>query len=302
MKVTQHFISGLDIQKEYLTIAQYAPEERAVMLVAIQPIPADSKLSAEKRTTIELGALKNKFKLTHPAINCSLASEYAVIKKVPVDPGEQNLDEALAWELGQQVIGLADDYFFDFQECGLRPDGLREFLLVAYQHEKIDSLTAILKTHRLTPCVVDVDLFALVNVFEVNYPEQFDSRSVIVHAEGDVAKLIVIERGMYIDHELMSYPNGTDPQTFAGLLHEMAAKTLQYTRSSVLAAEVSLFVTGSLFGQEGYFDAAKKVLRNAELLDPFRKIGCRVGVDSEQLVAYITQLSVAVGLALRGND
>lgn len=302
MKVTQHFISGLDIQKEYLTIAQYAPEKRAVMLVAIQPIPTSTTLSAEKRTTIELGALKNKFKLTNPAINCSLACEHAVIKRVPVDQTEPNIDEALAWELGQQVIGLADDYYFDFQECGLRPDGLREFLLVAYQREKIDSLTAILKTHRLTPRVVDVDVFALVNLFEVNYPEQFNGRSVLVHAEGEVAKLIVIERGMYLDHELVLYPYGTDPQVFVGLLHEMVAKTLQYTRCSILAAEVPLFVTGSLFGLEGYFEATKKVLRSAELLNPFRKIGCRVGVDGEQLSAYITQLSVAVGLALRGNE
>ncbi|MBN1309157.1 MAG: pilus assembly protein PilM [Chitinispirillaceae bacterium] len=302
MKPERNCISGLDIQHDYLTVAQYAPDDHAVMLVAIQPITAERGTSPDESLGRELGALRNRFKFVDADINCSLRGEYAIIKKVPVDPEEKEIGTALTWELGQHIIGSVDEYFFDYEECGRSADGLQEYLIVAYRKEHVEHMTALLRRQKLTPCIVDLDLFALINVFEANYPEFKAQPAVLLHAEGEKAQLILTHHGKYIDHESIDYGAMADPQTFAELLNAEVERLCSFATLSGKGTGIPIFTAGSLFIQDGFLESVASVAGNVSLLHPFRKIGCRVGLDNDQLSAYLAQLCVAVGLALRGNE
>jgi Tfp pilus assembly PilM family ATPase len=301
MKQTNATISGLDIQKEYLTVAQYNADEHAVMLVAIQPLSDGGNGSASPALSAEIGALKGKFKFGTAPVNCALSGEFAVIKKVPVESQEKNLDSALQWELGQQIIGSVEEYAFDYQHIGTGPDGIEEYLVVAYRKEQVDAFTSLLKRHKLSAGVVDLDLFALINVFEANYPEEAGRPVLLLHAETARAKLVMTHHGNYVDHDFFSYDDGIDPQTFAGLLQNASQRLCSITTLTGGVAEVPVYAAGSLFTQAGFLEALQSATGNVTLLHPFKKIGCRIGVDSEQLAAFLPQLSVAVGCALRGG-
>lgn len=299
MKKEHQQFSGLDIQAEYLTVAQYSPAEHAVMLVAIQPISPESGKTSEDAAGRELASLKTRFKFNDADVNCSLSGDYAVIKRVPVDPEEHDVDAALMWELGQNIIGSVDEYAFDFEEYGKSVDGLREYLVVAYRKDMVERMAALLKRQKLSPGVIDLDLFALVNVFEANYPEFGAEPVVLLHAESHNAKIILTHHGKYIDHECFLFTPGIDPHSFVEQLQAEVARLSSFATLSVGDRGVPVFAAGGLFVQPGFMEAAASAAGNIALLDPFKKIGCRVGVDSEQLAAFLPQLSIAVGCALR---
>lgn len=291
MKTSNNCWSGLDIQKEYVTLAQYVPDDNTVTMVAIQAIESPDAGSLPLK---ELKILKNKFKLSGTPVICSLPGENAIVKKVLVDKGGSDLHAVVRWELEQQIIGDPEEYAWDYQEYGTQADSPKQMLLVAYRQDTMDDLYLLLKQNRMTPSVIDLDAFALINVFEANYDEFIAQPAVLVHAEGEKACVVLTRNGTYLDHDCFSYPYGLEAGQFAMQLQD----ALQRLGSG--AAPV--FCAGSLFKQEGYIDSVKSGCGSAELLHPFRKIGCRVGVDNEQLSAYLSQLVIAVGLALRGNE
>ena len=302
MKSSHKVFSGLDIQKEYLTIAQYAPDEHSVMLVAIQPISNPSETSSLESASEELRTLKSKFKFANTNVNCSIPGEYAIVKKAPVDHGENDITGALKWELEQQIIGEVDEYIFDFDKFGTGTDGLEEYLVVAYRRDKINELATLLKRNKLSLSIVDLDVFAMINVYEANYDDYLQQPVLLVHAENEKAKLILTHQGKYIDFECFDYDYGPDPQAFAGRLKDEAQRLCLLSAFPNGAVGVPIFSAGTLFTQEDFGPSVASYVGEVSLLDPFRKISCRVGVDNVQLSTYLPQLSVAVGLALRGNE
>lgn len=301
MKSSMKYSTGLDIQHEYLTLAQYDPGEHAVTMVAIQPITVSAAASPIEAAGDDLDSLRSRYKLVSGLINCALPGDYTILKKLPVDPQEDDVDGALAWELGQHLVGDVDEYFVDYEPVGKSPDGLQEYLVVASRREQVDQFTGFLKRHKLVPGVVDIDLFALINVFEANYPELTDRPALILHAENESARLIMTQKGSYVDHETINYDTEIDPRTFTEHLQAGTERLLSFTRSRDDGTAIPIFSSGGLFVQPGFLDAVASAVTTVSQLNPFRKIGCRVGVEEDKLAGYIPQLSVAVGLSLRGD-
>jgi Tfp pilus assembly PilM family ATPase len=302
MKNSSKTISGLDIQREYVSVAQYSHDENAVLLVAIQPVSIIAGRDLGEQISDDLKELRGKFKFTNPDIVCSIPSEYAVVKHIKIDNEDETPQDALEWELSQQVIGSIDEYVFDFQETGVVTDTQKSFLAVAYRKDTVHSISSTIKKIRLNPIVVDLDIFALINVFEANYPEKIEFPAVIIHSENDKTKQILTRNGEFIDYECFEHETGSlDPLSFAEKNRSELDKLLSLNYSVLENNPVGIFFTGSMYSQQQYCDVIIDKLGNGELLDPFRKIGCRVGVGEEQLKTYKSQLAVAVGLAYRGN-
>ncbi len=302
MKDRGKLISGLDIQSDYLTIAQYAEDENAVVLVAIQPINCDEGVSALEAAAKELDILIKRFKFTNACINCSLPGDYAIVKKVPVDPEEKSVHRALSWELGQHIVGSLDEYVFDYESCGKSADGIDEYLIVAYRKGEVDNLTGFLKRRKLTPGVVDIDLFSLINVFEANYPDYREQPALILHAETEKAKMVITHHGKYIDHQCFDYTSRIDPNTFAGLLNRERIRLCSFATLSKQVTSIPIFACGGLFVRKEFLETSAVAAGNVEVLNPFRKIKCRVSMDNERLSTYIARLPLAVGLSLRGDQ
>jgi Tfp pilus assembly PilM family ATPase len=303
MKNNVQFINGLDIQKEYLSIVQYSPQEKAVVLVAIQPMASGDVDTIWSRTSSALLELKSKFKFSSPEIICSVPADFVFVKRLAVDETIVKSQDMLQWELSQHLLGSIEEYVVDFQKDGIfRPQLNGEYLAVAYRKDNLDHLLSTLKMLKLKPIVVDIDMFAIVNVFEANYKDQLSVPVMLAHAESGKTKILLTQDGQFIDtHIFESESEQTDPEMYAERFANELQGFLQYNTSR-LVDPASLFLTGSLFSDQNFLNAVVLKVGYGELLNPFREIGCRVGTESDQIMAYAAQLSVAVGLALRGYE
>lgn len=304
MKASRKYLSGLDIQSDYMSIAQYSPQENAVLSVAIQPFTADNGGDSWECAGQELKKLKNKFKFYSPEVACSLPTEYAIIKHIQLESEETEVNELIEWELAQQIIGSIDEYSFDFQECVAEGNGAyKNYLTVAFRHSLVERFSTLLKANKLHPQVIDLDAFAIINTFEANYRERIYTPAVIVHGESEKTKMILTRNGNYIDMECFNYTyESLNADSYSLQLQSEINRFLALNHRIDVQPRVSLYFTGSLFTQMEFRDAVCAKMGSGELLYPFRKVGCRIAIDSDQLMTYAPQLSVAVGLALRGNE
>lgn len=302
MKTLKKYLSGLDIQSDYMSIAQYSSQENAVLSVAIQPLSTEDGGDNWECAGAELKKLKGKFKFYSPDVACSLPTEFAVIKHMQVEHDEADIQGYIEWELSQQIIGSLDEYTFDFQQNG-EDAAFKSYLTVAFRNAYVDRFSTLLKGMKLHPQVIDLDVFAIINTFEANYRERIYTPAVIVHGENEKTKIILTRNGTYLDLECFNYPyESMGAVEYAERLQTEINRFLALNSTIDVQPRMSLYLTGSLFTQMEYRESVCSKMGSGELLYPFRKVGCRISIDNDQLMVYAPQLSVAVGLALRGNE
>ncbi|NLP02498.1 MAG: pilus assembly protein PilM [Fibrobacter sp.] len=303
MKKSPRYISGLDIQNDYISVTQYSFEQDAVLLIAIQPVSTVENIDQLQNTENKLKELRGKFKFHSPDVVCSIASDCAVIKHISCDRDEPDLKGMVKWELSQQLISQVDQYVFDFQELLSSNGNSRDVLAVAFHSESVKNLTSMLKKLKLNPLVMDLDIFALINVHEANYKENIPFNTIIVHGESEKTKMVLTKNGVFLDNDSFEYNyEAIDPVSYFQRLQGEISRFAGLSGINAGDGSLRILFTGSLFCQEEFRDAAGGFMGNGEILNPFRKVNCLAGVDEENLAKYSPQLAVAVGLALRGGN
>jgi type IV pilus assembly protein PilM len=111
------------------------------------------------------------------------ASGHAVIVKKITLPSQspEELDETIHWEAEQYIPFDINEVNVDYQilqESGL--DGQMDVLLVAAKKDLIDNYQTVIQEAGLNLSVMDVDAFALGNMFEHSYPTPPESAIAIV--------------------------------------------------------------------------------------------------------------------------
>jgi Tfp pilus assembly PilM family ATPase len=291
-------VCGIEMGNDLLSVVQYDPQRGAVTAVAVKPIDKTGEAWWEA-IGYEFGIMAEQMKLRGIQPVCSLPSDSAIIKKLLLDSGSDDIEGSLEWELSQQIIGSADEYVFDFHKCGGRAGFATDnYLTVAFMPEPLKRLSALLKSNKLKPSVIDLDLFALMNVFEVNYPDAAAKTAALVLAGNEQCSVLFCRGGEFIDYERIPY---RAESTDAGRLCELLRDALQ--RCTVLNAleepAAAVYLSGQLFFDESFRQECLSGLEGAVILDPFRHITCDV-LEAAERDKHAPQLSVATGLALRG--
>ncbi|MCX7727034.1 MAG: pilus assembly protein PilM [Chitinispirillaceae bacterium] len=302
MEKIQNYISGLDIQSDYMSLAGYDEKSNTVVFIAIQPLNSQGNDSSIKTAKTELGLLKKQFGFPDTfQVNCSVVADYAIVKKFLLPSNEKDIEGAIKWELSHHILDPLEEYLFDFEPLNKKTDDIEEYLLVAYKREYVENLLSILKSNKILPKLIDVDIFALINVFEANYPELQNNLSILLHGENTRAKIVLTYGGKYVNFESIDYPQGIEVPTFCDLIRGSIEKLS--TISSVTGIErIPILGSGGIFTAEDVVEGVKSSFSNFTMLNPIKKIGCHVGVEKEQLFSYLPQLAVAIGLALRGKE
>jgi Tfp pilus assembly PilM family ATPase len=291
-------ICGIEIQKGLITIAQYSPQENAVGSIVINPFNSmQAHDDAELRG--ELKKLITDLEFKRQRIVLALPAEFAIVKKVLLDSDEDNVAEAIVWDLSQHIIGSIDEYSVDFEPIRRSSqDAIRRYLAVAYRTAAIEKLTALLKANKLNPCIVDLDIFAIINVFEANYQDILTLPAILALCGEEKSKIILTQDGSLVDYEVFAVDQSSmTPEEFAARLNEYC---LRLCGASGLTPE-RMYCTGPIFSHPEYMEEVLGKFKSAELLDPFRKVICRAAKGDNDLITFAPQLSVAVGLALRGQ-
>ena len=148
--------------------------------------------------TIKLIFDENKFKNRNIAI--SISGNSVIIKKIALPAmDKEELAESIVWEAKHNIPYPYEETNVDY--AILRPPrGSEErnldILLVAAKKDKIANYSNVVNQARKNLVAIDVDVFALQNSLEVNYPEEFESKTIaVVNIGANITNVAVVERG-----------------------------------------------------------------------------------------------------------
>src|SRR4030043_1742710 len=116
---------------------------------------------------------KKKFRIKNVAT--SIGGYSVIVKKINVqNMPESQLHDTIQFEAEQYIPFDINDVNLDFQILGENENNPNQMsvLLVAARKDMIEEYVHLIEMAGLVPTIVDVDAFALQNVYELNYPPE----------------------------------------------------------------------------------------------------------------------------------
>jgi Tfp pilus assembly PilM family ATPase len=297
-------VCGLDIRNDSICMAQYSPEAHSVTGVGVQPFE-DAGDDWWKTLSAELKKLTSEGTLSGQNVVCSLPSEWALIKDISIDKDEESVEQIIKWEFSQQILGDIAQYVYDFQKVQ-RPvaDEFDHYLVAAYRSDTVKRLAGLIRSYKMNPFVVDLDVFGLVNLLEANYRDCIAQPCAILFGDEHRLSVVLTQNGDFVDWEIQPYHLDTAaPQECVRKALEMftALQTVQ-PAFFVEGAVPHTFLAGSAFSFPEVTEHLIANMQNTEVLYPFKSISFQVGrVQENDVRKYAPRLAVAVGLAVRGG-
>jgi type IV pilus assembly protein PilM len=211
-----------------------------------------------------------------------------------------------------------------------------EVVLVAAKKDKIQNHANVISLAGKNAEVVDIDAFALQNVFDVNYSSSPDKTVALLNIGASLMNINITKGGtplfvrdvsiggnQYTDilqkelqlgfQEAEDLKLGRTPgpevemvkplmESITDMLITEVSKTFDFFRETYPSEKISqVFISGGTSQMSGLAERIEAAFScPTEILDPFRSIELGPKVDAAKVVFLGPALAVAVGLALRG--
>ncbi len=300
--------------------------------------------SAAVAETIRMVFDENKISAKDVVI--SISGNSVIIKKISLPAMDrQELAESIIWEAKHNIPYPYEETNVDY--ALLKPargadDKNVDILLVAAKKDKIANYSNSVNQARKNLQAIEVDVFALQNALELNYPETFTDKTVaLINIGANITNVVIIERGtaqLFRDLSLGGYfftenmrkelnipfeeaeklLKGLPGKAVTGeqfqavlamnirdLLDEMEKTFSFYEASEKRERKIEqIYLSGGLAGLAGMVAAFESKFRiKTEIFDPFRTIAR----DEKKFDAiYFAEMApifgVAVGLATRAAE
>jgi type IV pilus assembly protein PilM len=169
---------GLDIGSRAIKIAEVLNKKKGRTLSKfgmVEIAPGLIEDGAVKDPEIVAETIRDLFKsynVKESNIAISIGGYSVIVKKINVqNMEEEQLQETIQFEAEQYIPFDINDVNLDFQILGESEQNPNQMnvLLVAAKKEMINDYVNLTQMAGLTPCIIDVDAFALQNIFEINY-------------------------------------------------------------------------------------------------------------------------------------
>lgn len=336
---------GLDIGTSSIKaiVLKGASKGYQLMNLGIEPLPPEvivdgAIMDAEVVVEAIKSALdKAKIKLSDVAVAVSGTS--VIVKKIMLpDMEEKDLADSIQWEAEQYIPFDIEDVNLDFQilNRGVGDGTEMEVVLVAVKKDKIHDYTGLVAQADLDAKIVDVDGFALMNQYELNYPVERGETVALIDMGAGVMNINIVQDGQHvlyrdislggnqftdaIQKELnVSYEqaealkkgedidgiNQSDVQDIINSVIEDMSMEIQrsfdYFRATTSSENVDKVVlTGGcskIQGIEAFLSS--KLGTKIEIGNPFRNIAFSKKFNPTELQDVAPLCAIAVGLAIR---
>src|SRR3954462_748068 len=200
---------GLDIGSTGVKLILLKEQRRrgqvgyALQSFGMKPLPpeaiVDGALMNSTAIVQAIQELLGELKVKQKEVAIGVSGHSVIIKKISMPRMSQDeLEEAIQWEAEQHIPFDIKDVNLDTQI--LRPDandatGQMDVLLVAAKKDMINDYSSVVTEAGLTPVVVDVDAFAVQNMFSVNYDVPEKETVVLINAGASVVNINIISNG-----------------------------------------------------------------------------------------------------------
>ncbi len=335
---------ALDIGSTFIKLVQLKGSGKNYQLVKFGMVPLPPEVIVEGavmdagRVVDAIKELLASQKVTTKEVVISVSGSSVIIKRVSVaDMTDEELAESIKWEAEQYIPFSIDDVNVDFQKLGAgATEGQADVLLVAVKKDKINDYVNLVKEAGLEPVVMDVDAFALANMYELNYSVEAGTTA-LLNIGASVMNINILKDGMsiftrditvggnrytealqrdfgltYEDAEKVKRGeevDGADKEQIAGVMSSVTddivaetQRSFDFFRSTTGSDKVSrVFVSGGC-ARVGNFTAvlSERLDVPVEIANPFKNIK----VDAKRFESSVIEESaplcaVAVGLAIR---
>jgi len=229
---------GLDVGSGFVKLVEidHSGEQPEVVQVAMRPLVADAIVEGEIMdpglVSDTISGLIQEAGLKGRDVVTAVGGHDVIIKPIEMDRmKESDAREVIRWEAEQHVPFDIKSVELDFQILNPLAEGLQmEVLLVAAKRELVDNKVSLLLDAGVSPCVIDVDAFALHNAFEYNYPEAMEGIVALVNVGHETTNVNILEDGTPIltrDIPFGSRRVREDLQRERGLTAEQAEDIVQ---------------------------------------------------------------------------
>ncbi len=338
---------GVDIGTSSIKVLQLRKSGKGYHLLkhGIEKLPPQSIVDGHVMNHgVVVDSLRKLFhdhKIAQREVALSISGNSVIIKKLnlpQMKPDE--LEEQIQWEAEQHIPFDISEVELDYNILSQNAEaGQMDVLLVAAKKDEIQDLLEVVKEARLKPMVVDIDAFAIQNVYELNYGYTPNEILALLNVGAEVTTINIVSDGVSqftrdisnggnaITEEIQkqlqvsyeeaeTYKSGGDASA-----HSVIPREVDEIVSSVvdsLAGEIQrsldfymatsnkgdvhkIFVTG---GTANILHLRNSIERRSrvpvELLDPFRRVLYDERKFNPQVLkTQAPQASICLGLALR---
>jgi len=179
---------GLDIGSRTIKLGEVVQTKKGCILQKFGMADLPHGLIEEGRikepevvADIIKGLVKD-LKVKERNVATSVAGYSIIIKRITVGKmTEEELQDSIEYEAEQYIPFDVQDVNIDFHVIGEHESNPNQMnvMLVAAKKEIIDEYVDVLEMANLTPCVIDIDVFALERVFEDSYSNEEGSIALI---------------------------------------------------------------------------------------------------------------------------
>ncbi len=198
---------GLDIGSSYIKIVQLKDIKGGYelelfdMLPLSQEIIVDGSVIDSFRLIDSIKELVRKTKIRTKYTVIGIAGHSSVIiKRISLpEMSEEELTESIKFEAEQYVPFNIEDVNLDFQILGPKDEpGQMDVILVAVKKDIINEYVSAVREAGLDPVIVDVNPFALENMYEINYEIEPDKNIAIVNIGASTVNMNVLKGGISV--------------------------------------------------------------------------------------------------------
>jgi type IV pilus assembly protein PilM len=261
-----------------------------------------------------------------------------IIKKIQLPTqGEEELEANVEFEASNVIPESLENVNLDYQILNYAEDGSRmDVLLVAVKKEIINGYTQVIQEAGLTPAIMDVDYFAMENMYEMNYEPRPDEAVGLIHIGARYTIINVLKNGVTTFTGDLPVGGETFTESLAQELRVPydEAETFKTTgvldgkrnahlerllkpRCDSLANEITqtLSLYGAMAVEEGIHNIylsggsakvpglcavlEKRLGVPVQLSEPFRSFSVAKNIDMDYLTESALTLAVGAGLSVR---
>ncbi len=150
-------------------------DEFQLLNIGLEPLPPEAIVDgAIMDSGAVIDAVQNLFqdnRIKTAEVSTGVSGNAVIVKKISLPQmSEEELAESIHWEAEQYIPFDIQDVSLDYEVVeGGAAGGNMDVLLVAVKKDKISEYTSAITQAGRNPTIVDVDVFALQNCYEINY-------------------------------------------------------------------------------------------------------------------------------------
>ncbi len=340
-------IIGLDIGSSSIKVIQVRDSNGGYTLSKFGMIPLAPEMIVEGtimdsvRCVEALQDLIKDQSITGKDAVISLSGHSVIVKKVCLPQmTEDELAESIKWEAEQYIPFDINDVNMDFQILGTFIDSegkpQMNVLLAAVKKDKLTEYTSLVIEAGLNPAIVDIDSFALENMYGINYEIKEGETVALINIGASLTNINILKGGMFAFTRDVSiggnrYTESIQKELSISYDDAERAKKGESVEGGVPSAldsvieNISSEIASEITRSFGYFKTASgneridKIMLSGgsskiknlstllqerleipvEIVNPFRKIEIPPEFNSDYIRDIAPIAAVAVGLGIR---